>query len=127
MPGQSLESLFANGLDEHLRIIGAKGKGPFLKNVATEQLQAFREQVELISMIGEIDEQPVVDAVVSCASRNPGPFPAAMSDAATEAAARAGFSWIYSVAERFEGDLDEFDRRGSTGGWRFRGLPWEQG
>ncbi len=38
----------------------------------------------------------------------------------------AGFSNVYCVDEGFEGDLDEHRQRGSLGGWRFHGLPWEQ-
>ena len=38
----------------------------------------------------------------------------------------AGFSDVYFVDEGFEGDLDETRHRGTTGGWRFHGLPWEQ-
>ena len=38
----------------------------------------------------------------------------------------AGFEWVYHVDEGFEGELDEHHRRSTTGGWRFRGLPWEQ-
>ncbi len=38
----------------------------------------------------------------------------------------AGFSNVYYVDEGFEGDLDEHHHRGSLGGWRFHGLPWEQ-
>jgi rhodanese-related sulfurtransferase len=46
-----------------------------------------------------------------------------------EAGARllgAGFQEVYHVSEGFEGDLDEHHHRGTLGGWRFRGLPWEQ-
>jgi rhodanese-related sulfurtransferase len=38
----------------------------------------------------------------------------------------SGFSDVYYVNEGFEGDLDESRHRGTNGGWRFRGLPWEQ-
>jgi rhodanese-related sulfurtransferase len=31
-----------------------------------------------------------------------------------------------NVAEGFEGDLDAEGRRGRTGGWKARGLPWRQ-
>lgn len=31
-----------------------------------------------------------------------------------------------NVAEGFEGGLDSLGRRGSTGGWKARGLPWRQ-
>jgi rhodanese-related sulfurtransferase len=45
---------------------------------------------------------------------------------AAEAATRAQFQQAYNVLEGFEGELDEQLRRGSTGGWRWRGLPWIQ-
>jgi len=45
---------------------------------------------------------------------------------AAEAAARAGFGQAYNILEGFEGDLDDERHRGSTGGWRFHGLPWIQ-
>lgn len=48
------------------------------------------------------------------------------SDSAARAAADAGFTRVYNVLEGFEGELDESYRRGSTDGWRFHGLPWEQ-
>ncbi|NBC10712.1 MAG: rhodanese-like domain-containing protein [Planctomycetes bacterium] len=38
----------------------------------------------------------------------------------------AGLSNVFHVDEGFEGDLDEHHHRSSVGGWRFRGLPWEQ-
>lgn len=38
----------------------------------------------------------------------------------------AGFSQVFHVGEGFEGDLDENHQRSTLGGWRFRGLPWEQ-
>ena len=37
-----------------------------------------------------------------------------------------GFTVVYHVAEGFEGELDDQHRRSNVGGWRFRGLPWEQ-
>ena len=48
------------------------------------------------------------------------------SAAAAEAAAAAGFSQVFNVLEGFEGDLDNQQRRGDLGGWRFHGLPWQQ-
>ena len=32
----------------------------------------------------------------------------------------------YNILEGFEGDPDEHGQRGHTGGWRYRGLPWQQ-
>ncbi len=38
----------------------------------------------------------------------------------------AGFSEVLYVDEGFEGELDDQRHRGTLGGWRFHGLPWEQ-
>jgi rhodanese-related sulfurtransferase len=39
---------------------------------------------------------------------------------------KAGFRNVYNVDEGFEGDLDDEHHRGTLGGWRYHGLPWEQ-
>lgn len=38
----------------------------------------------------------------------------------------AGLHNICHIDEGFEGDRDENYQRGTLGGWRFHGLPWEQ-
>lgn len=38
----------------------------------------------------------------------------------------AGFTQVINVLEGFEGPLDDDFHRGTLGGWRFRGLPWQQ-
>lgn len=48
------------------------------------------------------------------------------SKEAGDALLAAGFKNVCHVAEGFEGDLDEHRHRSTVGGWRFRGLPWEQ-
>jgi rhodanese-related sulfurtransferase len=45
---------------------------------------------------------------------------------AGEALEAAGFTDVTNVVEGFEGPLDENYHRGNLGGWRFRGLPWQQ-
>ncbi|CAE6716524.1 rhodanese-like domain-containing protein [Candidatus Nitrotoga fabula] len=42
------------------------------------------------------------------------------------AATNAGYSGSYNVLEGFEGDKDANQHRNVLGGWRARGLPWEQ-
>jgi rhodanese-related sulfurtransferase len=37
-----------------------------------------------------------------------------------------GLRNVFHVDEGFEGELDAQQHRGTLGGWRFRGLPWEQ-
>ena len=45
---------------------------------------------------------------------------------AAEAAAKAGFTHVFNIAQGFEGDLDEQQQRGHSGGWRWHALPWLQ-
>lgn len=72
LPGQSLASLFANGLGERSRIIGARGKRPLLKNVTAEEVAAFRQNVELIDFIGLEDTARIAGQIARCAERDPG-------------------------------------------------------
>jgi rhodanese-related sulfurtransferase len=39
---------------------------------------------------------------------------------------KGGLRNVFHVDEGFEGELDEHHHRSTAGGWRFRGLPWEQ-
>ncbi|MGR9088078.1 MAG: rhodanese-like domain-containing protein [Gammaproteobacteria bacterium] len=39
---------------------------------------------------------------------------------------QAGYRHLVNIVEGFEGPLDEHKHRGTLGGWRFHGLPWEQ-
>ena len=48
------------------------------------------------------------------------------SNSAAEAAMKAGWKETYNILEGFEGDKDAQGHRGSVGGWRKAGLPWEQ-
>lgn len=46
---------------------------------------------------------------------------------AAERLARHGYTRLYNVEQGFEGDKDDRQHRGDINGWRFHGLPWEQG
>jgi tetrahydromethanopterin S-methyltransferase subunit A len=76
LPGQSLQSLFENGVDELRRIRGARGKRPVLKNVSIEEIQAFVDQVELIPMIGEERNTVIGEQVEASGTRDTGPYAA---------------------------------------------------
>lgn len=80
LPGQSLVALLESGVDEVGRIRGAPGKRPVLKNVTAAQVGAFRRQVELIPLVGEVNVQRVESAIASCAARDPGVFNGAPAD-----------------------------------------------
>lgn len=49
------------------------------------------------------------------------------SHSAAAVAAAAGYTECYNILEGFEGDKDQHSHRGKLNGWRFAGLPWEQG
>ena len=48
------------------------------------------------------------------------------SVAAANAATAAGFTAAYNITEGFEGPADEAGHRGTSAGWKVRGLPWRQ-
>ncbi|NBS15597.1 MAG: rhodanese-like domain-containing protein [Gammaproteobacteria bacterium] len=49
------------------------------------------------------------------------------SFSAAKALEDQGYRQIINVEEGFEGDRNEFKQRSTLNGWRFQGLPWEQG
>jgi rhodanese-related sulfurtransferase len=51
---------------------------------------------------------------------------AVRSHNAAALAAKNGYGHAYNILEGFEGDLDHDGHRGTLGGWRKAGLPWEQ-
>ncbi len=52
LTGKTLLALAENGVDEDGRVIGSPGKRPVLRNVTATEIQAFREQVQIVDMIG---------------------------------------------------------------------------
>lgn len=55
LTGATLLALFANGIDERKRIPGSPGMRPVLPNTSAAEVQAFREQVQPVDMIGCTD------------------------------------------------------------------------
>lgn len=72
--GQSLSTLMENGVDEARRIIGAEGYEPVLRTVTSQQIAAFRRQIELVDWIGERDLETLRERIALLAARTPGPF-----------------------------------------------------
>lgn len=52
LAGKTLLALAENGVDINGGVIGSPGKRPILRNVSIPEIQAFREQVQVIDMIG---------------------------------------------------------------------------
>ncbi len=59
--GDTLKALIQNGVDKNMRVIGTKAKKPVLANTTIEQVEAFREQIELIDIIGCDDLDAILE------------------------------------------------------------------
>ena len=57
--GQTILSLFEHGVNDRMRITGAKGKRPILANTTAEDVDAFRRQLEVVDMIGCTDLEKI--------------------------------------------------------------------
>ena len=73
LPGQALLSLAADGIDEHSRIIGARGKRPLLKNISAGMVEHFRRTVEVVDHIGFTAPDQVLEVARRLETRTPGP------------------------------------------------------
>ena len=59
----ALESLVENGVNDEMRIIGAKGGIPVLKNTSMEEVRRFIKQVSIVNMAGETDTGKIMEKV----------------------------------------------------------------
>lgn len=60
---ETILSLIKNGVDENNRIIGSTGKRPILQNVTKNEIQSFREQINVIDLIGCTDENIIINKI----------------------------------------------------------------
>ena len=65
LPGQSLLSLIANGLDDRGRIIGALGRRPVIKNLERGLVEHFRSAVSIVDHIGEEDVNKILGPIAT--------------------------------------------------------------
>jgi hypothetical protein len=73
--------------------------------------------------VGHVPGTPLVQWQSGAAlSRNP----RFTRELAGKAATRAGFTRVFNVLEGFEGEITADGQRGTSGGWRYHGLPWVQ-
>ncbi|MCA9841732.1 MAG: DUF4346 domain-containing protein [Cyanobacteria bacterium HKST-UBA03] len=75
LPGQSFLALHQNGLDDHRRMIGAKGKRPVIKNISLAGVEHFRRTVALVDLINCCDVETITAAVAQAKANPPAPVP----------------------------------------------------
>ena len=61
--GKTLSALFANGIDERMKIVGSPGRRAILKNVTMSEVELFRKQIKVIDMIGCEDSKTISDKI----------------------------------------------------------------
>ncbi len=54
-PGATLLALARNGVDGGMGVVGSPGRRPLLRNVTREQVGRFREQVDVVDLVGQTD------------------------------------------------------------------------
>lgn len=91
LPGQSILALGANGVDAGGRIVGARGRRPVLKNVAREDVDAFRSRITMVDAIGVTQLERLSEIIGECSARDPGP-------AADHATTRSGIEHVETRA-----------------------------
>jgi len=72
-----------------------------------------------VTMVKEAVPDPATPILFLCRSGH-------RSMEAAKIMAEQGYRTLINIDEGFEGPLDENKHRGTLGGWRFHGLPWEQ-
>ncbi|MCS6815828.1 MAG: DUF4346 domain-containing protein [Blastocatellia bacterium] len=71
--GSTFLALWKNGVDESMRVIGSPGKRPILRNVTRDEVEAFREQVRVVDLIGCEDVKTIIEKLQEL-SQDPSPF-----------------------------------------------------
>jgi rhodanese-related sulfurtransferase len=101
--------------------LGPAGKRPVLIEWQTFPDQAVdpRFAERLANELKALGVKPDDDLYFICRSGG-------RSLAAARAMAEAGYRACHNVAGGFEGPLDDERHRGSAGGWKAAGLPWQQ-
>jgi rhodanese-related sulfurtransferase len=115
--------LFING-QAHIVDVRAAEERKFVGHVPNTFHVAWQTGPALIKnprFLRDLESKLSKDAVILLLCRS-----GKRSAAAAEAATAAGFKNVFNVREGFEGDLDDKQQRGASGGWRQRGLPWVQ-
>jgi tetrahydromethanopterin S-methyltransferase subunit A len=61
--GSSLVALQKNGIDEQNKIIDAPGAIPYIENLTIEAIDRFRDQIEIVDLLGIKDKRSIDKAV----------------------------------------------------------------
>lgn len=82
LPGKTLLALKQNGIDDTMKVIGAPSKRPILRNVTRDEVEVFRQQVQVVDLIGCEDEAQILETMKNLAQRRS--LPAGSNDRGDE-------------------------------------------
>lgn len=71
LSGKTLLALSENGVDDGMRVIGSPGRRPVLANVTSQEVEAFRRQVNVVDMIGCQDRESIIAKIKELSEGNP--------------------------------------------------------
>lgn len=69
--GETFVELIKNGVDDKMRVVGSTAKKPVLRNVTIEDINSFRNQVEVVNMIGCSDDNLIINMIKELAAAVP--------------------------------------------------------
>ena len=72
--GSSLVALNKNGIDEQHKIIDALGAIPYIENLNEEAIDRFRDQVEIIDLLGVKDKKTIDKTIDEYIQKSPSSF-----------------------------------------------------
>lgn len=97
--GQAILSLKDNGIDKDNRIIGATGPRPVLKNITSDEIEAFRKHITIIDEIGARDISRLAEVVKAYMGKPKGVTPTFPSKVqiskVVEAVPRSNREWTH--------------------------------
>jgi tetrahydromethanopterin S-methyltransferase subunit A len=67
LTGKTILALFNNGVDGNNKVIGSPGMRPILPNTSSEEIKAFRSQIEPVDMVGCVDVAEIHQKVAELA------------------------------------------------------------
>ncbi len=72
--GASLVCLAMNGIDDMGRIIDAPGAVPYIENINQDAVERFRDQVEVIDLVGTTDIEEICKAIDTAHKKDPSTY-----------------------------------------------------
>lgn len=103
--GRTLLYLWQNGIDEKMAVIGSPGSRPILRNVTREEVEAFREHVRVVDMIGCEDVIEIVQRINKI-SQNLRTLPTAKESSSEKACTLFSMVPLIKAAENSKTEMD---------------------